>query len=574
MNPVIEQTVKLYREMPLSRKLAISILFLLLMGGFGTLFFWANKVQYRAAYTGLSQEDAAEVVARLKESKTPYTLEGGGSVILVPEGQVYDVRLTLAKDGIPKGSGVGYEIFDKTDFGTTEFVQKINRKRALQGELARTIRAFDEVKDARVMIVLPKESVFVEETKKPSASILLELKSDLDEEKIAAVAHLVASSVEDLTPQLVTIVDTAGRILFEGKSEEETARIKADNLVDTQYQYKVRFETTLANRIQTMLERIVGKDKAIVRVTTEMDFSTSNENEEIYDPLERSVSFIRSQQLQAESLSGDAKAQGEPSSVNPVVPPGGTAANAQAAALVNNKKNDTINYELSRRVRQTVKPMAVLDRVSVAAVVDGNYETKVDDAGNKTKAYVPRSAEEMKQFQDIVIKAMGYSEERQDQVSVECFPFAAVDEMGAEEPDIQGWQKIQKEYGRIIANALLVLILLLFVIRPLMKTAKGVTASSDKGALPPGRGVDMIEGKAEEKGPDFIEMTAEQQRKYLGEMSPRDRDNFIAQMTPRQRQAYLANMTVSEKAAHYARLDMDKTVNIIKGWISDAQEGK
>ena len=203
----------------------------------------------------------------------------------------------MAKDGIPKGSGVGFEIFDKTDFGTTEFVQKINQRRAIQGELARTIRAFDEVKDARVMIVFPKDSVFVEETKKPSASILLELKSELTEDKVAAVAHLVASAIEDLTPKLVTIVDTTGRILFEGKSEEEKARIDTRNLADSQYKYKMRYETTLSERIQTMLERIVGKDKAIVRVTAEMDFSTSSTNEEIYDPFERETNFVRSKQI-------------------------------------------------------------------------------------------------------------------------------------------------------------------------------------------------------------------------------------------------------------------------------------
>ncbi len=164
----------------------------------------------------------------LKSSKIPYRLTGDGTTILVPDAKVYDIRLTMAKEGIPKGTGVGYEIFDKSEFGTTEFVQKINKKRALQGELARTIAAFEAVKDAKVMIVLPKESVFVEETKQPSASILLELIADLEKEEVAAIAHLVASSVQDLTPKLVTIVDTAGRILFEGKSEEEQARIDAE----------------------------------------------------------------------------------------------------------------------------------------------------------------------------------------------------------------------------------------------------------------------------------------------------------------------------------------------------------
>ena len=258
MNPVTEKIIDTLRELTLVRKIILGVLILVMVAGFTTMFLWANKTKFKVAYKALSKQDAAEIVFKLKETNIPYRLQEGGTTILVPEKEVYDVRLTMAKDGIPKGGGVGYEIFDKTEFGTTEFVQKINKKRAIQGELARTISAFDVVKSARVMIVLPKDSVFVEETKKPSASILLELTGELEEEKRAAIAHLVASSVQDLTPKLVTIVDTTGRILFEGKSEEEKAKIDAKNLADAQYQYKLRYEKNMSDRIQTMLERIVG----------------------------------------------------------------------------------------------------------------------------------------------------------------------------------------------------------------------------------------------------------------------------------------------------------------------------
>ncbi|MCD4722666.1 MAG: flagellar M-ring protein FliF, partial [Desulfobacula sp.] len=234
MNPVIERIITTFKELPMSRKIALGVFAMVLVAGFTTLFVWANKTEFKAAYSRLSKDDAALVVDKLKESNTPYRLTGDGTTIMVPKAIVYDVRLSMAKEGIPKGGVVGFEIFDKTEFGTTEFVQKINKNRAIQGELARTISAFDEVKTARVMIVLPKDSVFVEEIKKPSASILLELISDLDKEKVTAIAHLVASAIQDLTPKLVTIVDTAGRILFEGKSEEEQAKINARNFADAQ----------------------------------------------------------------------------------------------------------------------------------------------------------------------------------------------------------------------------------------------------------------------------------------------------------------------------------------------------
>ena len=262
----------------------------------------------------------------------------------------------------------------------------------------------------------------------------------------------------------MTIVDTAGRILFEGKSEEEEAKIKAENLADAQYQHKIRFEENLTKRIQTMLERIVGQDKAIVRVTSEMDFSEDDMNEEIFDPFERGGEFVRSRKNRAEKVVGVSEEAPIPSTVNPIV--GDENLQGKQNTEISNKSDDTFNYEISKRVREVRKPMAVLTRLSVAAVVDGKYEIKADETGNQGKTYVPRSAEEMKQFQDIVVKAMGYNEERSDQVSVECFPFASISEIEAE-PGLKGFEKIQEEYGRLIANLLIVVALFLLVIRPI-----------------------------------------------------------------------------------------------------------
>ncbi len=563
MNPVIEKIITMVKELSMVRKVGLGLLVLVLIAGFTTMFIWANKTKFRAAYSGLSKEDAAAVVAKLKESNTPYRLEGDGTTIMVPDKVVYDVRLAMAGEGIPKGGGVGYEIFDKNEFGTTEFVQKINKIRALQGELARTISAFDEVNNARVMIVLPKESVFVEETKQPSASILLELNSDLDKGKVTSIAHLVAGSVQDLTPKLVTIVDTTGRILFEGKSEEEQAKIDAKNLADTQYQYKVRFEENLTRRIQTMLERIVGKDKAIVRVNSEMDFSKKSLNEEIYDPLERGGEFIRSRKNRAEKVVQVTEDMAIPSSVNPI-----TDENAQDQSNEKiNKSDDTVNYEISKQIMAVSKPMAELKRVSVAAVIDGKYEYQTDEAGNAKKVYQPRSAEEMKQFENIVAKAMGFNEERSDQVSMECFPFASIDDLAQAQPSITGWRMVQKEYGRLIANLLLVLVLFLFVIRPVIKTVKDIKSTVEQEALPSPEELALLEEEA--APPKFEEMDASQQKEYLDLMPVDQREEFIQKMTPAERAAYIANLTVNEKAKYYANQDFDRTINIIKSWVSD-----
>jgi flagellar M-ring protein FliF len=567
MNPVIERIITTIKELSLPKKIGLGLFVMVLVAGFTTMFIWTNKTQFTAAYSGLTKEDAASVVEILKESNIPYRLTGDGTTIMVPEAIVYDVRLTMAKSGIPKGGGVGYEIFDKTEFGTTEFVQKINKKRALQGELARTITAFDEVKSSRVMIVLPKDSVFVEETKQPSASILLELNTDISKENVTAIAHLVASSVQDLTPKLVTIVDTSGRILFEGKSEAEQARIDAENLADAQYQYKVRFEENLTKRIQTMLERIVGQDKAIVRVTSEMDFSKNDMNEEIYDPFERGGEFIRSRKNKAEKVTELKEDMGIPSSVNPITDenPLGEKTNERI-----NKSDDTLNYEISKRVRETRKPMAVLNRLSVAAVIDGKYEFKVDEAGNRQRVYLSRPAAEMKQFEDIVIKAMGYNEERSDQVSMECFPFASIGDLDMAAPVLTGWRMVQNEYGRLIANLLLVLVLFLFVIRPIIKTVKDIKVTVEQEALPSSEELALL--GEEEKAPQFIEMDAEQQKEFLELMTEEQKEQFLKKMTASERAAYISNMSVTEKARYYAHKDLFRSVNIIKGWVSETEE--
>jgi flagellar M-ring protein FliF len=567
MNPVLERIIQTFKEMPMPRRIILGVVAMTVVAGFTTLFIWTNKTQFKAAYSGLTKDDAAAVVESLKESNTPYRLTGDGTTIMVPEEIVYDVRLTMARQGIPKGGGVGFEIFDKTEFGTTEFVQKINKTRAIQGELARTISAFDEVKTARVMIVLPKDSVFVEEMKKPSASILLELNSDLEKEKVAAIAHLVASSIQDLTPKLVTIVDTAGRILFEGKSEEEQAKINAQNLADAQYQYKVRYEENLTRRIQTMLERIVGKDKAIVRVTSEMDFSKNNMNEEIYDPLERGGEFIRSRKNRAEKITDITEETPIPSTVNPIVDDENLTGEQNSERV--NKSDDTFNYEISKRMRATQKPMAVMTRLSVAAVVDGLYEYKTDENGNKTRVYVPRSAEEMKQFEDIVVKAMGYNEERSDQVSMECFPFASIADIETA-PQVSGIKKVQEQYGRLIANLLLVLLLFLFVIRPIIKTVRDIKTTVEHEALPGPEELALIE--EEEKEPSFIEMDGRQQREYLEMMTDEEKNSFMQNMSATERAVYLEKMSVNEKARYYADKDFGKTINILKGWISETTE--
>lgn len=540
----------------------------LVVAGFAFMFIWANKTEYQIAYKGLSPEDASAIVEKLKELRVPYRLKSKGSVITVPKETVYDVRLELAGAGLPKGGGVGYEVFDKTDFGTTEFVQQVNLQRALQGELARTIREFDEVVDAKVMIVLPKDSVFIEETKPPSASILLTLRSDLTEEKVSAVVHLVASAIEDLTPERVTVVDTTGRILFKWASDEERAGEVADNLARTQVQYRSNYEQNLSARIQTMLERVVGKDQAIVRVTAEMDFDQVDMSEEIFDPNELNVPFVRSRKSLDEKNQIQAGPAGNISSVNPIVPPGGDEDGSKTVES-GQKRNDTVNYELSKMVRRTVKPIATLTRLSVAAVIDGTYRYEDGENGGRVRKYIPRADAQMAQFRSVVMNAMGFSEDRGDQVSVESFQFSSAEDLAAPVVEPLTWESAQRKYGRIMANILLIILLFLFVIRPIVKTIRDIKTTVEAPALPSPEDADLLPGEREA---EFSDMRPAEREEFLATLTQDERSRLYEQMNPKEKNDYLNSLSPSEKAAYLAKEDVDKAANVIRGWLSEEKE--
>ncbi len=526
-NPLV-QVMNNFRDVPLSRKIATGAIVFFVVAGFGGIFLWANKAEYKTLLTGLVPEESAAVVEKLKELKIPYKFGQSESVILVPDGKIHEARLGLAEAGLPK-SGVGFEIFDKTDFGTTEFVQKLNFQRAIQGELARTIKEMEEVKDARVIIVLPKDSVFVEDVKPPSASVFLKLRTSLPKEKVEAVVHLVASAVEDLKPELVTVVDSDGKVLSKGLGLDES-----ESPMNKQFEYKLNFEKSMSGRIQTMLEEIVGPGKAIVRVTADMDFAKVDMNEEIFDP---DAQVIRSRQTAGDKSD---KRPGNPANVSSVNPIAGTTQGAGGAGETAEHQDETVNYEISKTVRVTQNPVGKVMRLSVAAVLDGTYKMEKDEQGDMKSVYVPRTPEELARFETLVKQAMGYNADREDQVSLESIPFSAGEIWSKADQENAGlnWDDIKKEYGKPIANIVLIALIFLFVVRPLLKTFQQVTSSESDKLLP-------------ELEPEKLLLD--------GQGKP---------MLPKPRAA-----TVQDKAVLLAREDINRSANIIRGWLSEGGGG-
>ena len=460
MGEFFERLMTMFREMPPARRIAVLVVLGMLAAGFAVMFLWAGQPEYQVLFSNLSQEDAGKIVSKLQEQRVPYQIAQGGSAVMIPSDKVYETRLALATEGLPKGSSVGFEIFDETSFSTTEFVQKLNYQRALQGELSRTISQFNEVENARVLIVPAKDTVFVETTKPATASVLLELNSSLSSGKITGIVNLVANAVEGLSTDSVTVVDTTGKVWFKGSGEEDDAALAASNRLEIQRQTEDR----MAKHIQSMLEQIVGPDKAIVRVRAEMDFDQEEMSEETYDP---DTVVIRSQQRRIETSTRDLPTQSAVSAM-----PGPGAASATSAGQSKTSKQDEVtNNEINKVERRVIKMLPTITRLSVAAVLDGKYESVTDDQGVSSLEYSARTPGELKEFESIVKNAMGYSEDREDQVTVTSFRFTSLP--GAEMPAPKApsqWMVHLNRYGKWGLVLLLILLTFAFVVRPIVKT--------------------------------------------------------------------------------------------------------
>lgn len=442
---------------------------------------WTQQPDMQVLFANLAVDDASGIIDKLKDAKVPYETANGGTTVLVPSAQVHDLRLEMAGQGLPHGGGVGYEIFDRTTMGMSDFVQKLNYRRALQGELARTIAQMPEVERARVHLAIPERRLFATEQDRARASVVVSLRASqtLSKAQIQGVVHLVSSSVEGLQSRDVTVVDGHGNLLSSTSNDESAG------LSGTQMEYQRTLEKDIETRIQTMLERIVGVNKAVVRVSSVLDFRKIETTEERYDP---NGQVVRSEQRGQEKSSGVNGTSGGVPGVESNVPGGTETEGGQTSSNNNQTKNETVNYEISRTVSRIVEPTGTIKKLSVAVLVDGTYEGggKAGEAGaDQPKKYVPRSEEDMKRIEEIVKKAMGYSTERQDQVEVVSIQFG----LGAEEPagGVEATPDASKAwmpYVRYAVGGVLFFLIFFMVVRPLMVMLVQSAPASGGGETP------------------------------------------------------------------------------------------
>lgn len=450
------------------KQMVIATVAFLSAAAFAMLIFVANRTDYRPLFTNLTSEDAGEIVKRLKDAKTPYQITADGKGILVPSDKVYELRLTLASEGIPQGGGVGFEIFDRKNFGMTEFVQKINYQRALQGELSRTIAQLNGVDQVRVHLVIPEKSLFRDNEKPATASIVLKMKSNrtLTDSEVQGVVHLVASSIEGMDPDQVTILDSRGKMLSKGGGNSDPAARETSAMQDTERSYEKNTE----ERIQSLLDRIVGAGKSVARVTATFDFKQVERVEEKFDP---DTIAVRSEQRTDEKGSSTTSSAGVPGvQSNLKRTPTGPGTTSGGGT----KSDETLNYEVSRSSAKIIEPVGALSKISVAVLVDGKYETPAAvKEGQVAKAkYIPRSPEELQKIETLVKSAVGYNAERGDQLSVQNIPFQDADEGEGGSVETTTWWT--NPFFVSLAKNLMIgvgfLVLVLFVIRPLLASLR------------------------------------------------------------------------------------------------------
>ena len=404
----IQQIKKFFNTMTRSQKITLFISVGVLLIAIIFVFISASKIEYSPLFSNLNQKDASSVITYLEQKKIDYKLING-TTIEVPKDKVYKLRLNLVAAGLPRHGVIGFEIFDKQSFGTTNFVENINYIRALEGELTRTIDSIAEVKSSKVNLAIPKPTIFTEEQAPPTASIILDLYSPLSQKQILAIQKLTASSIPRLTYKNVTIVDSDGNLLSKDQTSEEL-------LTANELKYKSIIENSYKQRIKELLLPIVGKGKFVATVDVSLDLSKITKKSTIYDP----NSVVVSEQNE-ESSSSSPENGGVPGVISNV----GNNTNSSKNQLKSSKSKSITNYDVGKTETVTNEPLIKIKKISTAVIVDGIYEPVKNGKGKIVKyRYKPRDPKTVQLIQEAVMKAIGYDKARGDQVSVSTMAFS------------------------------------------------------------------------------------------------------------------------------------------------------
>jgi flagellar M-ring protein FliF len=549
-----------YAQSPQGRRVLLMVAAAAVIALMIGIWMWSQKTEYRVLFSNFSDRDGGAIVASLQTMNVPYKYSEGGSAILVPETMVHDARLKLASQGLPKGGNVGFELMENQKLGVSQFLEQVNFQRALEGELARSIQSLSAVQAARIHLALPKASVFVRDQQKPTASVILSLYPGrgLDAQQVSAIVHLVASSVPELSPKSVTIVDQNGNLL------SDTTKQPANGLDPTQLKYVQDLQQDIIKRVESIIAPIVGTGNVRAEATADVDFSRSEQAAETYKPNQTAdTAAVRSKQS-SESQNGNSSTSGIPGAltnqppapatapiVNPPVAAGapgaaGAAAAAPATSSGTSHKDATINYEVDKTVRYVQQPMGGVKRLTVAVVV--NYKRTVDQTGKVVMK--PLTEAERSQISDLVKEAMGFNKDRGDSLNVVNTQFSS--EM---EPELPLWKQpdmiqLAKEIGKYVLLAAVLLYLYFGVLRPIIW---------------------KLSGREEREAKERAEAEAKAEAAAAAAMYDPDNPDAIVELSPEAAEAdarseYKKNL---ESVKQLAKSDPKLVASIIKSWVNN-----
>jgi flagellar M-ring protein FliF len=405
---------KILANLNARQRITILVVAIAVCAGLYSMVQWRREADFRPLFTGLSPEDAAGIVQKLKESGAEYRLPESGGSVMVPSTRLAELRLTMASIGLPKSGRIGFELFDKVNLGATEFTEHVNYRRALEGELERTVMALAEVEQARVHLTFPKDSVFLEAQQPAKASVLVRIRpgAHLAPQNVNAINHLVASAVEGLSPDAVTLLDMNGNLLSHPKS---ASPVDGTEPSAAALDYRHQVETDLVAKIGVTLGALLGPEKFRAGVSVDCDFTGGELSEEIFDPA-RSV-MLTSQRT--EDITGALASNGVPGTASALPRP---TSRPNGGANKTTRSTENIAYQSSRSVKKTHLPAGVLRKMSLAVLVDQEV-TWVKDKNSFKRVLVPPTPEKLKVIHDLVAGITGFSAERGDQLVIETLPF-------------------------------------------------------------------------------------------------------------------------------------------------------
>ncbi|CAH0299483.1 Flagellar M-ring protein [Massilia sp. Bi118] len=527
-----------YWETPMGKKVVAGAAVALALAVVAAIWLWSSAPDYKVLFSNFSDRDGGAITASLDQMGVKYKFSEGGTAILIPAEQVPSVRLKLASQGLPRAGNVGFELLENQKLGTSQFVEQVNYQRSLEGELANSIQAVSAVASARVHLAMPKPSVFVRDQQKPTASVLLNLQPGraLDQAQVSAIVHLVASSVPELTPSNVTVVDQNGTLL------SDTSAKNGKQLDPNQLKYVEALQANIVKQVESMIAPIVGQTNVRAEATAEVDFAQVDTAAEMYKPNSPpEPQAIRSQQTSEQTGPGSQNPSGIPGALSNQPPGvatapiegGAPAAGQQQTTTGPSSKNATTNYEVDKTLRFEQKPMGGIKRLTVGVVV--NYRRSIDPKTGKV-VVKPLTAAEVAQINELVKQAMGYNQARGDTLNVANAPFDGVDKPAEETVD---WWKdknnlpLAKDVAKWVFIALVLLFLWYRILRPVLKP---VMKKFDEAVeMPPEPEPEEPEPEPE---PDYEEIAriareAEEQKQVIVYKSNLEMAKTLAQNDPR-----------------------------------------